>query len=234
MRLERDGWASADFVDPITRWLPADILPSPTGWGGILSLQFMDPIRAGPDALHVRTKAERTSGSEHVGAVLGVPITQTVLHPMSETEWDSGNVYDLGQNMVGWCSVNVSHLRGSSVYVRYAEYKMQPLQQTPQLVTTSVDFDTTNLRYIAVEDVYVVNGTVGWEMLEPQFTYRGFRYVWLASNYRPYPASAISCPVVHSEGSLVGNFTTSSAVINQIQQNILWTQIGNTMSLMTD
>ena len=32
----------------------------------------------------------------------------------------------------------------------------------------------------------------------------------------------------------MGNFTTSSSVINQIQQNILWTQIGNTMSLMTD
>ena len=228
MRLERDGWATVGFEDAISRWLPADVLASPLGWGGKLSLQFMDPIRAGPDALHVRTKAG------HVGATIGVPITQTVLHPMSETEWDSGNLFDLGQNMVGWCTANVSHLRGSSVYVRYAEYKMQPPQPAPMLATSSVDIDTTNLRYIAVEDVYIVNGTAGWELLEPQFTYRGFRYVWLASNYRPYPASAISCPVVHSEGSLVGSFSSSSAVINQIQQNILWTQIGNTMSLMTD
>ena len=187
MRLERDGWATVDFVDPISRWLPAEILPSPLGWGGQLSLQFMDPIRAGSDALHLRTKAGPTSDGGHSGATIGVPITRTVLRPTSETEWDSGNLFDLGQNIVGWCSVNVSHQRGSSVYVRYAEYKMQPLQPAPMVETNSVDIDTSNLRYIAVEDVYVVNGTAGWEMLEPQFTYRGFRYVWIASNYRPVP-----------------------------------------------
>ena len=234
MRLERAGWSTANFVDPITRWLPADILPSPLSWGGLLSLQFMDPIRAGPDALHVRTKSEQ-SGGGRIGGSIGAPITQTVLQPTSESQWDAGNLFDLGQNMVGWCSVNVSHLRGSSVYVRYAEYRMQPPTPAPMVATYSVDIDTSNLRYIAVEDVYVVNGSsVGWELLEPQFTYRGFRYVWLASNYWRYSAADISCPVVHSEGSLVGSFSSSSAVINQIQQNIQWSQKGNTMSLMTD
>ena len=235
MRVERLGWSTYDFIDPITRWLPADILPSPLSWGGQLTLQFMDPIRKGPDALHIRTKA----GDNHKGfsATLGVDITQTVLHPVSETEWYVGNIFDLGQNMVGWCTLNVSHLRGSSVYIRYSEYKMQPTIG-PVVVTPNVDIDTTNLRNIAVEDVFIVNGTgpggAGWEVLEPEFTYRGFRYVSIYSNYRFYKAADVSCPVVHSEGSLVGNFTTSSAVINQIQHNILWSQIANTMSLMTD
>ena len=138
--------------------------------------------------------------------------------------------------------MNVSHLRGSSVYVRYAEYKMQPLPPGPTVLSETVDIDVTNLRHIAVEDVYVVNGSsssnsegrAGWELLEPQFTYRGFRYVWIGSNYRPYPASAVSCPVVHSEGSLVGVFSSDSAVLQQIQHNIQWSQLSNTMSLMTD
>ena len=93
MRLERDGWATAAFVDPLSRWLPAEVLPSPLGWGGRLSLQYMDPIRAGPDALHDRTKAVSVADAEHTGgihvaATIGLPITQTVLHPTSETQWD--------------------------------------------------------------------------------------------------------------------------------------------------
>jgi alpha-L-rhamnosidase len=137
--------------------------------------------------------------------------------------------------MAGWCTLNVSHQRGASVYLRYAEYKMQP--QTGDFVTSSsVTIDNTDLRNIAVEDVYIVNGTgeQGWELLEPEFTYRGFRYIMIASNYMFYAAKDISCPVVHSEGALVGNFTSSNAVIAQIQHNTLWSQISNTMSLMTD
>lgn len=44
----------------------------------------------------------------------------------------------------------------------------------------------------------------------------------------------VECPVVHSETTLKGNFTTSNPIINQIQHNILWGQLSNLMSLPTD
>jgi len=44
----------------------------------------------------------------------------------------------------------------------------------------------------------------------------------------------LECPVVHSETTLIGHFTTANPIINQIQHNILWGQISNIMSLPTD
>ncbi len=44
----------------------------------------------------------------------------------------------------------------------------------------------------------------------------------------------VECPFVHSETTLKGNFTSSNPIINQIQHNILWGQLSNSMSLPTD
>ena len=44
----------------------------------------------------------------------------------------------------------------------------------------------------------------------------------------------VECPVVHSETTLKGHFTTSNPVINKIQHNIQWGQLSNIMSLPTD
>jgi hypothetical protein len=44
----------------------------------------------------------------------------------------------------------------------------------------------------------------------------------------------VECPVVHTETTLKGHFTTTNPIINQIQHNILWGQISNIMSLPTD
>jgi alpha-L-rhamnosidase len=47
-------------------------------------------------------------------------------------------------------------------------------------------------------------------------------------------ADDVECPVVHSETTLKGHFTTSNPIINQIQHNIQWGQLSNIMSLPTD
>jgi alpha-L-rhamnosidase len=50
----------------------------------------------------------------------------------------------------------------------------------------------------------------------------------------PLTSDDVECPVVHSETTLKGNFTTSNPIINQIQHNIQWSQLSNLMSLPTD
>ena len=44
----------------------------------------------------------------------------------------------------------------------------------------------------------------------------------------------IECLVVHSETTVKGHFSTSNPIVNQIQHNIQWSQLSNTMSLPTD
>jgi hypothetical protein len=136
--------------------------------------------------------------------------------------------------MAGYCTASVSLPRGSSLYIRYAEYKMQPTTG-PLAVSSTVTIDQTNLHAIVVEDSYVLNGSTDGqpELLEPSFTYRGFRYINVYWN-GVMAANTISCPVVHSEGVLIGNFSTDNAVISQIQQNVLWSQITSQITDSTD
>jgi len=44
----------------------------------------------------------------------------------------------------------------------------------------------------------------------------------------------VECLVVHSETTLKGHFSTSNPIVNQIQHNIQWGQLSNSMSLPTD
>lgn len=44
----------------------------------------------------------------------------------------------------------------------------------------------------------------------------------------------VECLVVHSETTQIDHFVSSNNVINQIQQNIQWTQLSNLMSVPTD
>jgi alpha-L-rhamnosidase len=66
------------------------------------------------------------------------------------------------------------------------------------------------------------------------FTIHGFRYVFLFGSPNGLQNEDVECPFVHSETTLKGNFTSSNPIINQIQHNILWGQLSNSMSLPTD
>ncbi len=66
------------------------------------------------------------------------------------------------------------------------------------------------------------------------FTVHGFRYLAVFGPPNTLTIDDVECPFVHSETTLVGHFSTSNPVINQIQHNIQWTQLSNLMSIPTD
>jgi alpha-L-rhamnosidase len=80
-----------------------------------------------------------------------------------------------------------------------------------------------------VMDTVILNGT-GNEIFEPLFTSHGFRYL-LVNGYNNINKDDVECYNAHSETTLVGNFSSSSPVLNQIQHNIIWSQLSNSMSL---
>jgi len=131
-------------------------------------------------------------------------------------------IFDMGQNMVGWCRLKVAGPRGTRVILRHAE-------------TLGPDggLYVDNLRSARATDVYTLKGG-GTEIWEPRFTYHGFRYV----EVRGYPGrpgpDALEGRVVHDAMEQIADFTSSSDLLNKIHHNIYWGVRGNYRSIPTD
>ena len=232
LRAIRPCWSCANFTDPYPLWINASVLSSPVNFtaGGKLSLQIMDPIRIGPNALHIATSGRLGNAD----GVQGASLTDGgILKPIFQG-YVNGQMFDLGQNFAGWCKLSsLNAARSTIIQLRYAEFRYAELRYT--LDDTDIDmwgFYYENLREISVTDNVILNGT-GNETFEPVFTYHGFRYL-LVTGYNNITKDDVECYNAHSETTYIGNFTSSSTVLNQIQHNILWSQLSNMMSLPTD
>jgi alpha-L-rhamnosidase len=132
------------------------------------------------------------------------------------------HVFDLGQNMVGWCRVQAMGVAGQTVTVRHAE-----------MLNDDGTLYTANLRGAPQVDRYTPAND-GPFTFEPRFTYHGFRYVELSGLAAPPETNAVVGRVFHSTSPEVGRFECSDASLNQLMRNILWTQRANLMSSPND
>ena len=150
-----------------------------------------------------------------------IRIMQT-LKPIAVTQPKPGVwIFDLGQNMVGWCRIKVSGARGTEVSLRHAE-TLKPDG------TLYLD----NIRGAKVTDTYTLKGK-GTEVYEPRFTYHGFRFVEV-TGYPGDPKSALEGQVVHDDVETAGEFSCANPLLNRIYQNIVWGVSGNYRSISTD
>ncbi len=131
-------------------------------------------------------------------------------------------VFDMGQNLVGWCRLKVSGPKGTRVTLRHAE-----------TLDPSGLFYVANLRSAAVTDSYILKGG-GTEVWEPRFTYHGFRYVELTGFPGKPTLDTIQGRVVHDALEPAGRWVTSNRLLNQIHHNIVWGTRGNYRSIPTD
>lgn len=143
--------------------------------------------------------------------------------PVSVTEPKAGvYVFDLGQNMVGWCRFRTKGEAGTTVSLTHVE-----------MLDESGMAYTDNLRGAKQTDTYTLRGGA-IETFEPHFTYHGFRYVQVAGlKTRPQRSDLIGRQF-NSAMTETGGFESSSPLLNQLWQNILWTQRDNMHSIPTD
>lgn len=131
-------------------------------------------------------------------------------------------VFDLGQNMVGWVRLRIAGEKGQEVSLQFAE-----------VLDQEGNFYVENLRGIKCTDTYVLAGT-GEEVYEPRFTFHGFRYVKVVGYSGQLGLGSITGIVVHSDMPQIGRFECSNPLINQLQSNIEWGQRGNFLDVPTD
>jgi alpha-L-rhamnosidase len=163
-----------------------------------------------------------------VAAALVAPVGPPVrrmqeLKPVRIIHTPAGEtVFDLGQNMVGWVRLKVSGPAGTTVRLRHAE-----------VLDKAGNFYTANLRDAAQAMRYILSGN-GVEVFEPHFSFQGFRYVAVDGFPGTPTLDAITGIVVYSDMAPTGTFETSNALVNRLQQNIVWGQRGNFLDIPTD
>jgi alpha-L-rhamnosidase len=145
------------------------------------------------------------------------------IKPLRITEPKPGvYVFDLGQNMVGWCRIHGQGKAGRLVTIRHAE-----------MLNDDGTLYTANLRGAPQIDRYTPRADGGFTY-EPRFTYHGFRFVELTGLAQPPSNEAVLGRVFHSTSPEAGRFECSDPSLNQLMSNIVWTHRGNLMSSPND
>ncbi len=130
-------------------------------------------------------------------------------------------VYDVKQNLAGFCRIKVKGERGAKITLRHAE----TLKEDGHI-------DQTNLRTADQEDVYILKGE-GEETYTPRFTYHGFRYVevWLEGEVELLALTALH---VHTDSRKIGEFSCDDPALNRLHRMAVITEENNQHSILTD
>lgn len=136
----------------------------------------------------------------------------------------AGDVHriDFGQNLVGWVRLCVDVSAAATVTVRHAEIR----QEDGSLYVES-------LRTATATDSYVLAGR-GARVLEPTFTFHGFRYAEISGYAGELTPEDVTAVVCGSDLERVGEFVCSDDAVNQLHSNIVWSARGNFFDIPTD
>ncbi|HSN10662.1 MAG TPA: family 78 glycoside hydrolase catalytic domain, partial [Propionibacteriaceae bacterium] len=158
-------------------------------------------------------------GSTRLVAPDGPPVRVTDVLEVASTEVRAGGVtrVDSGQNLVGWLRLRVRGEAGAVVTVRHAE------------VLEHEELGTRPLRTAKATDTYVLAGD-GEEVLEPCFTFHGFRYAEVSGA----EVVGVEAVVVGSDLRRTGWFSSSDEMLDQLHRNVVWGMRGNFVDVPTD
>jgi len=138
-----------------------------------------------------------------------------VLHtPAGET------VLDMGQNMTGWVRFRTSAPRDTRIHLQFGE------------VLQAGNFYRENLRTAKAEYIYIADGSDA--VVEPYFTFYGFRYVKVSGWVGELNIDDFTGCVVYSEMETTGEIETSNPKVNRLFLNAMWSQKGNFLDIPTD
>jgi alpha-L-rhamnosidase len=131
-------------------------------------------------------------------------------------------VIDFGQNLVGWVVLKVKGNAGDKITLSHAE-----------VLDKEGNVYLDNLRQAKAQNNYILKGGAQ-ETFEPHFTWQGFRYLKIEGYPGEIKPENFEAVALYSDMQPTGTFTSSNAMINQLQHNIQWGQRGNFLDVPTD
>ena len=211
-RREPRGWSSAGFDD--------------SAWDAAVRAETNGSVKAPfHDGAGVREQEFGFIKPGQIEAYPAPPVRFTKELPTKaiSSPREGAYVFDLGQNFAGVVRLRVRGPAGTRVQLRHGEM----LHADGRLMTE-------NLRQARATDTYVLRGDGRDEIYVPRFTFHGFRYVEV-TGYPGVPGrEAITGIVLHSDTPLTSRFACSDPMLDQLFQNVVWTQRANFLELPTD
>ena len=152
---------------------------------------------------------------------MSIPVrVQEEKEPLSLLHTPAGEwVWDIGQNMTGSFRLHVHEPKGTRIRLQAGE------------VLQNANFYRDNLRSAKAEYIYISDGES--HILEPRFTFYGFRYMKVEGMTAPKKED-FTALVCHSDVTPAGHLETGMPKINQLISNIMWGQKGNFLDVPTD
>lgn len=158
-----------------------------------------------------RLEARRSLPVSIIEEIDPIAVIQT---PAGET------VLDMGQNMTGWVRFKTSAPSGARIHLWFGE------------VLQDGNFFRDNLRTAKAEYLYIADGSDA--VVEPYFTFYGFRYVKVSGWVGELSPEDFTGCVVYSQMDTIGEVETSNPKVNQLFKNAMWGQKGNFLDIPTD
>lgn len=212
---ELEGWDRAGFDD--SDWQNAKVISlegttAPGKWH-----EFLTDRDYNQDFSNINLVAQ--NGSE---------VKQSeILAAKSLTEVRPGvYLYDMGQNFAGVPRLTITNGRnGQKITLRFAEV-LYPDGPNKGMVMLE------NLRAAMVRDIHILRG--GTEIIEPHFTWHGYRYIEISGLDNPLPLSSVQGVVLSSIPKDTVSYETSNPDVNRLEQNIRWSAKANFFAIPTD
>jgi alpha-L-rhamnosidase len=132
------------------------------------------------------------------------------------------HIVDFGQNLVGWVKIRLKGKKGQKITISHAE-----------VLDKDGNFYTDNLRAAKAQDTYILSGD-GVELFEPHFTFHGFQFIKVEGYNADLNPDDFTAVALYSDMNPTGSFSSSNALVNQLQHNIQWGQKGNFLDVPTD
>jgi alpha-L-rhamnosidase len=163
-------------------------------------------------------------GTEKLVGMSGPPVTKhEVFKALKMIKTPAGDtVIDFGQNLVGWVMLRAKGAAGTKITLSHTE-----------VLDKAGNFYTDNLRSAKQQNSYILKGNTE-QIFEPHFTFQGFRYIKIQGYPGTLNLADLNAVAVYSDMKPTGTFSTSNALLNQLQHNIQWGQKGNFVDVPTD
>jgi alpha-L-rhamnosidase len=131
-------------------------------------------------------------------------------------------IVDFGQVIAGRVQLEIPLADGQEITIEHSEVLDREGHFFNNIVGRNKD----------QKDVFIGNGREA--CLKPDFTFHGFRYIKIDGLDDLPDKQSVWAYAIYSDMKPTGSFTTSNQKVNQLIENIQWSQKGNMLSIPTD
>lgn len=162
-------------------------------------------------------------GFDHLTPQRGPQVKRQEKLAAKSVWWEKDAVIvDFGQVIAGRVQLQIPLADGQEITIEHSEVLDREGHFFNNIVGRNKD----------QKDVFIGNGREA--CLEPDFTFHGFRYIKIDGLDVLPDKQSVWAYAIYSDMKATGSFTTSNQKINQLIENIQWSQKGNMLSIPTD